>query len=87
MRATDFRKHASAWWCRGRPLRDLSAAQVSTRTSPTLSEAMIDVAACGNSMERERIEQDQLTEGVTVLPSAVIHLAEQQWAGAAYVRV
>ncbi len=48
---------------------------------------MIDVAACGNSMERERIEQDQLTEGVTVVPSAVIHLAEQQWAGAAYVRV
>ena len=48
---------------------------------------VIDVAACGNSMEREGIEQDQLTEGVTVVPSAVIHLAEQQWAGAAYVRV
>lgn len=47
----------------------------------------IDVAACGNSMEREGIEQDQLTEGVTVVPSAVVHLAEQQWAGAAYVRV
>ncbi|WP_247962716.1 DsrE family protein [Microbacterium aerolatum] len=48
---------------------------------------VIDVAACGNSMEREGIEQDQLTEGVTVVPSAVIHLAEQQWSGAAYVRV
>ena len=47
---------------------------------------VIDVAACGNSMERESIEQDQLAEGVTVVPSAVIHLAEQQWAGAAYVR-
>ncbi|TCJ21768.1 hypothetical protein E0W80_15615 [Microbacterium sp. PI-1] len=48
---------------------------------------MIDVAACGNSMEREGVEQDQLSEGVTAVPSAVIHLAEQQWAGAAYVRV
>lgn len=48
---------------------------------------VIDVAACGNSMDREGIEQDQLTVGVTVVPSAVVHLAQQQWAGAAYVRV
>lgn len=47
----------------------------------------LEVTACGNSMEREGITQDQLTKGVIVVPSAVIHLAQQQWAGAAYVRV
>ncbi len=47
--------------------------------APTRIRCPLEVTACGNSMEREGITQDQLTKGVIVVPSAVIHLAQQQW--------
>lgn len=47
----------------------------------------VRIVACGNSMERAHLESSQMAPGVQVVPSAVAHLANQQWAGAAYVRV
>ncbi|MBS1697831.1 MAG: DsrE family protein [Actinobacteria bacterium] len=47
----------------------------------------VRVVACGNSMHRAHVEPSQIAPGVDVVPSAVAHLAERQWAGAAYVRV
>ncbi len=47
----------------------------------------VHIVACGNSMDRASLAPSQLAAGIEVVPSAVVHLAEQQWAGAAYVRV
>lgn len=46
----------------------------------------VQVVACGNSMKRADVDPEQLAPGVGMVPSAVVHLAQQQWAGAAYVR-
>nr|WP_274638384.1 DsrE family protein [Microbacterium bovistercoris] len=47
----------------------------------------VRTVACGNSIERAGLDPAQLMAGIEVVPSAIVHLAEQQWAGAAYVRV
>lgn len=47
----------------------------------------VHVTACGNSMQRAHLESSQMAPGVKIVPSAVAHLAERQWAGAAYIRV
>lgn len=47
----------------------------------------VRVVACGNSMQRAHLESSQMAPGVQIVPSAVAHLTERQWAGAAYIRV
>ncbi len=47
----------------------------------------VRLVACGNSMQRAHLESSQMAPGVQIVPSAVVHLAERQWAGAAYIRV
>nr|WP_246301455.1 DsrE family protein [Microbacterium immunditiarum] len=53
----------------------------------TALERRIEVVGCSNSMKRHDVRSDQLADGVGVVPSAIVHLAERQWAGAAYVRI
>ncbi len=52
-----------------------------------MQEGSVDVIACRNSMRSAGIEPDRLLAGVGTVPAAVSHLAELQWAGAAYVRL
>ncbi len=52
-----------------------------------LAGAGVEVVACANSMQRARVERGDLLRGVGTVPSAVGHIAEQQWGGAAYVRI
>jgi uncharacterized protein len=50
-------------------------------------ESRIQVVACSNSLRGARIDPGEVSAGVTVVPAAVSHIAEQQWAGAAYMRL
>lgn len=45
------------------------------------------VLACENSMESAGVLTTDLLTGVGTVPSAVTYLAEQQWAGWAYVAI
>lgn len=45
------------------------------------------VLACANSLSSLGLDASELDSAVTVVPSAAAHLAEGQWAGAAYVRI
>jgi intracellular sulfur oxidation DsrE/DsrF family protein len=47
----------------------------------------VNIVACRNSLDRAGLDPSQLAAGIAVVPSAVVHLAERQWAGAAYIRV
>lgn len=46
----------------------------------------IRILACENSMASAAVERGQLLPAIGTVPSAVAHLAERQWDGAAYVR-
>ncbi|WP_207346270.1 hypothetical protein [Arthrobacter sp. E3] len=50
-------------------------------------QAGIAVLACENSMRSAAIERENLLPRVGTVPSAVVHLAERQWANWAYVRL
>lgn len=47
----------------------------------------VRILACGNSMTRAEVDPLRLVSGIEVVPSAVVHITERQWAGAAYVRI
>lgn len=53
----------------------------------TIAGSGVRVLACENSMERVGIPADALLPDVGTVPAAVIYLTQQQWAGAAYVRI
>ena len=53
----------------------------------TAMDEGLDIVACANSMRRAGVDPDQVIPGVGTVPAAVVHLAERQWAGAAYVRI
>lgn len=47
----------------------------------------VAVLACENSMRSAAVDRGSLLPGVTPVPSAVVHLAQRQWDGWAYVRL
>lgn len=47
----------------------------------------VRVLACGNSLRSAGVPTDGLLPGVEVVPAAIVHLAERQWDGWAYVRL
>lgn len=49
--------------------------------------AGVRVLACGNSLASAGVPAEGLLPGVGVVPAAIAHLAERQWAGWAYVRL
>jgi len=53
----------------------------------TIAGSGVDVLACSNSMERVGVGAETLLPDVGTVPAAVTYLAQQQWAGAAYVRL
>lgn len=53
----------------------------------TLLEAGVRVFACGNSLRSAGLSAADLAPGIDTVPAAVGHLARQQWAGWAYVRI
>ncbi|MFZ7089376.1 hypothetical protein [Curtobacterium sp. RRHDQ10] len=53
----------------------------------TMRFSDVEVFACGNSLEGADIDPLLLLDGVVVTPSAVAFIVDQQWQGAAYVRL
>lgn len=53
----------------------------------TLMAPGVEMRACENSMHRTGVDRGALLSGVGTVPSAVGFIAEQQWAGAAYLRI
>ncbi|MCE0459497.1 DsrE family protein [Curtobacterium flaccumfaciens] len=53
----------------------------------TIAGSGVDVLACSNSMERIGVGAEALLPDVGTVPAAVTYLTQQQWAGAAYVRI
>jgi intracellular sulfur oxidation DsrE/DsrF family protein len=45
------------------------------------------VTACRNSLRSAGIDEASLVAGIAVVPAAVAHLAQQQFNGAAYIRI
>lgn len=50
-------------------------------------EERLSISACANSLSAQGIAADALRPGVTVVPAAVVTLAELQWDGWAYLRI
>lgn len=50
-------------------------------------ERGVAVRACENSMRSAAVDAASLLTGVSPVPSAVVHLAQRQWDGWAYVRL
>lgn len=50
-------------------------------------EPGLDIVACANSLRSLGAEPGALRADVGIVPAAVAHLARQQWAGWAYLRV
>jgi hypothetical protein len=46
----------------------------------------VAVAACGNTMRRENLTEDDLIEGVYVVPAGTVHIVRRERQGWAYVR-
>lgn len=46
----------------------------------------VAVAACGNTMRRENLTEDDLVPGVQVVPAGIAHIVRRQREGWAYVR-
>lgn len=53
----------------------------------TIAGSGVDILACANSMERVGVAAEALLSDVGTVPAAVTYLTQQQWAGAAYVRI
>lgn len=53
----------------------------------TIAGSGVDVLACAHSMERVGVAAEALLPDVGTVPAAVTYLTQQQWAGAAYVRI
>ncbi|NVM98050.1 DsrE family protein [Arthrobacter sp. SDTb3-6] len=47
----------------------------------------IAVRACENSMRSATVDAAGLAPGILPVPSAVVHLAQRQWEGWAYIRL
>ncbi|WP_066517455.1 DsrE family protein [Curtobacterium ammoniigenes] len=55
--------------------------------SATVTEHHVRILACENSMQRVGVLAEALLDQVGTVPAAATYMAEQQWAGAAYVRI
>lgn len=61
--------------------------QLNADLAALAAEGDIEVSACRNSMRSAGVEEAALAPGVRPVPAAVAHLANGQFAGAAYVRI
>jgi len=72
----------------GGAVAELSATtELATAVTTANRDHGIKVLTCANSLRAVGIAAEDLTAGVTIVPAAVTHLAQRQWAGWAYVRV
>ncbi|CAN5279801.1 hypothetical protein BH09ACT2_BH09ACT2_18460 [soil metagenome] len=72
----------------GPAVRALAAdSALADAVTDSLRDPRVVIHACQNSLRSADLTPSDLRPGVQTVPSAVAHLAERQWLGAAYVRI
>lgn len=61
-------------------------ATVDSEIDLSLLARTVNIAVCANSMRQHQIEKSQLQDGITVVPSGVVELAQRQHHGFAYIK-
>jgi intracellular sulfur oxidation DsrE/DsrF family protein len=71
----------------GYAIRFLTESAVDAERVRRMAGAGVRVVACGNSMERFDVSEEDLVDGVEIVNSGVAELVRLQAGGAAYVKV
>ena len=64
----------------------LAGSDLHTRVNDLAGGGSVEFSVCANTMKARGVQSTDLNPVARIVPAAVVHLAQRQWAGWAYLR-